>query len=218
MILCHAMHGRPAAVSSNRETARRCLALTILLGLLCIFSGCAGTIQNMREVEPESALIAPGDGKAVVVFMRPAGLGYNVQASVFELIDDAPSLIGIVAARTKVAHAVDPGRHLFMVVGENADFMTAELEAGKVYYAIVAPRIGMWKARFAFEPVRRAQLETWHVKTAEDMCKLVEKTAASDDWAQQNMSSIVSRRTEFYPDWLKQPEEEKPALLPQDGR
>ena len=44
--------------------------------------------------------------------------------------------IGILSGKTKVAHLTEPGEKLFMVIGENADFMKATLEAGKTYYAL----------------------------------------------------------------------------------
>ena len=61
----------------------------------------------------------------MIVFLRPSTLGFAVQSSVFNATEDTPDLVGIVAAKAKVAYQLDPGDYLFMVIGESADFMTA---------------------------------------------------------------------------------------------
>ena len=91
---------------------------SILVVLALLVSGCAGTISNMREVPAGTEAAVPDQGKALVVFARPSTLGFAIQSSVFEVVDSKSSLIGIVAAKTKVAHQIDPGKHLFMVIAE----------------------------------------------------------------------------------------------------
>lgn len=191
---------------------------SILVVLALLVSGCAGTISNMREVPAGTKAAVPDQGKALVVFARPSTLGFAIQSSVFEVVDSKSSLIGIVAAKTKVAHQIDPGKHLFMVIGESADFMTADLLPNKTYYAYVTPRMGMWKARFSLEPKHTQDLGTPELTSALDECRLVELTPASTSWAQGNMDSIQSKRVEYYADWLKTPEGERPVLRPEDGK
>ena len=112
-----------------------------ILFLLLFLSGCAGPVANMQMVPFERIVSAPEKGKSMVVFLRPSGFGFAIQSSVFEITGDTPSLVGIVAARKRVSYQLQPGTHLFMVVGESADFMSAELEANKIYYALVTPRM-----------------------------------------------------------------------------
>ena len=126
---------------------------TGLVALALLLAGCAGTVTNMREVPAGEPAMAPEPGKSLVVFMRPSGFGFAIQSSVFEVRDNDPLLIGIVAAKAKVGYNVEPGKRLFMAVGESADFMTAELEPNKTYYVQVTPRMGLWKARFSLAPV-----------------------------------------------------------------
>ena len=191
---------------------------TMLL-LVLFLSGCAGTVKNMQAVPPERVVTAPEEGKSMVVFMRPSGFGWAIQSSVFEIKEGRPSLAGIVAAKTKVSYQVEPGKHLFMVVGESADFMSAELESNKTYYALVTPRMGMWKARFSLKPVHAneltssSQLNEW----LED-CEWVEKSSASDNWASENMPSIKSKYKNDYTKWISKDLSERPALLPKDGK
>jgi hypothetical protein len=192
----------------------------LILAFAVLLSGCAGTVTNMREVPAAAPPPAPEPGKALVIFMRPSGLGFAIQSSVFEVQENnpVPALIGIVAAKTKVAYRANPGKYTFMTIGENADFMTAELLAGKTYYVRVEPRMGMWKARFGLEPIAQKELAGTKLAGELSECKWVEKSAESDAWAVANMPSIQSKRTEYYRDWIKQEEAKKPRLLPEDGR
>jgi hypothetical protein len=197
---------------TNRNLVWLFAALALLLG------GCAGTVVKMREVPAAEAMQAPESGKALLVFMRPSGLGFAIQSSVFEIKDNAPELIGIVAAKTRVEHQVAPGKYLFMTIGENADFMSAEVAAGKTYYVKVEPRMGMWKARFGLEPYRAKDLSGSVFAGELKDCRPVAKNAESDAWAAENMTSIRQKRSEYYGDWMKKPEAERPRLALEDGR
>lgn len=199
----------------NRLTRSFILALAALALLL---SGCEGTVQHMRTIPAAAPPVVPEPGKALVVFMRPSGIGFGVQSSVFEIKDNYPVLIGIVAAKTKVAYRVSPGKYLFMVIGENADFLSAEILPDRTYYVRVEPRMGMWKARFGLEPVGQKVLGGAGFAGELNECKWVEKTAESDAWASGSIVSIQSKRTEYYPDWIKQVEANRPRLLPEDGK
>jgi hypothetical protein len=190
----------------------------MILVIASLISGCAGTVVHMQELAADKAPIAPAPGKAAVVFLRPSGLGFAVQSSVFEVKDNQSLIVGIVAAKTKVAYQVEPGKRLFMAIGESADFMTAELLPDRTYYVTVAPRMGFWKARFGLEPVSAKDLDSPEFKSSLADCKWVEKTNASENWARGNMASIESKRAEYYPDWMNRPELERPHLSQDDGR
>lgn len=190
------------------------LSTLILLGL--VLSGCAST--KMKMVSPEEVVSKAEDGKAMVIFMRPSNFGGAIQSSVFEIKNDNPELIGIVSANTKVSYQLDPGNYLFMVVGESADFMSAELIANKTYYALVTPRMGWWKARFSLKPVHRAELDSAEFNDWYEECDWVENTPASDAWAKGNMSSIYAKYKEYHADWIEKSAADRPSLLPEDGR
>lgn len=196
---------------------RRPLALLLLLiGAVMIFSGCAVRSGYMQPAGPD-ATVAPESGKAVVVFMRPSRVGGAVQSTVFDVTTDKNVLIGVVSSKTKVAYQVSPGEHLFMVVGESADFMKADIEAGKTYYAAVTPRMGVWKARFSLRPVTRNEIDSEEVKDWVSACQLVEKTTAADQWAKDNAASIQSKREGYYEKWMSKPEADRPMLQKEDG-
>lgn len=190
----------------------------LFLFLIILLTGCAGTVNNMREVSPENIVDTPERGKSLIVFMRPATLGFAIQSSVFEVKDNNVKLAGIVAAKKKVAYQVDPGKHLFMVVGESADFMSAELEENKIYYALVTPRMGLWKARFSLKPVHSDELKTSQFTDWIESCEWVEIAPESESWASSNMSSIQSKRTKYYQGWMEKDASDRPKLLPQDGK
>lgn len=61
--------------------------------------------------------------------MRPSNYGGAIQVTVF----DDTRYIATVSADTHVAYQAEPGKHTFMVVSEAADFMNADLTAGKTY-------------------------------------------------------------------------------------
>jgi hypothetical protein len=44
------------------------------------------------------------------------------------------------------------------------------------------------------------------------------KSAATDEWFAANRSSIQSKRSEYYADWMKTPENERALLRADDGR
>ena len=190
----------------------------VMVIILLVLSGCAGTSNKMRPVPPDSVVTAPDNGQAMVVFMRPSSFGFAIQSSVFDIAGDTPSLVGIVSAKTKVAHQVAPGEHLFMVVGESADFMSADLEADKTYFALVTPRMGAWKARFSLKPVHADALDSSEFTEWLNSCEWVEKTPEAGDWATANMESIKSKQTKYSEKWMGKEESERPRLLPQDGK
>lgn len=198
-----------------RNTVQTMCKSAMLLVLL-LLGACAGTSDYMRNVEPAQANYAPEPDKALIVFMRPSGLGFAVQSSVFDVTDGNPDFVGIVSAKKKIAHYATPGERRFMVISESADFMGATLDAGKVYYALVTPRIGMWKARFSLKPVHSGDFKgpdfaDWFTDT-----QWVETLDSAKTWSAQNMPSIREKMAEDLPEWQQKPN--KPMLYAADGQ
>jgi len=113
---------------------------------------------------PVSTAPAAAVADSKIVFMRPHAYGGAIQASVFDVTGRGDAkFIGIITMHTQISYPVRPGRYTFMVVGESADFMEAEIVSGKSYYALVIARPGAWKARFSFVPVRQNEkrVEQW---------------------------------------------------------
>ena len=198
---------------------KKLISMVVMFSAIMLFTGCAGSVKNMQPLTPEQVVSAPEKDKAMVVFMRPSSIGYAIQSSVFEMKKSTPTLVGIVAAKKKVAYELDAGEHLFMVVGESADFMSANLEANKTYYALVTPRMGVWKARFSLKPISKEELVTSEFNEWLNECEWVGKSQASENWMSGNISDISSKYTEYYAKWLNNKDEaERPKLLMQDGK
>jgi len=203
------------ASKKMQSTVYRSVKLLALLSAF-LLGGCAGSSSYMRDVGPDAANYSTQDDKALIVFMRPSGLGFAIQSSVFEIVDGNPEFLGIVSAKAKVAHYMEPGEKRFMVIGESADFMDATLEPGKVYYSLVTPRFGVWKARFSLRPIRTADLQTeefagWYKDT-----RWVENLESASNWASSNMPSIRKKMGENLPKWLAKAN--KPILASDDGQ
>jgi len=184
--------------------------------LAALVTGCAGPISHMREMAAGEVPPAAPVGKTVIVFMRPSGLGYAIASSVYELKSDGDVFVGIVPAKRKLAYVANPGSTRFMVVSEAADFMAADLEAGKTYYALVTPRMGMWKARFSLRPLTAGDLQGAQFKDWEGDCTWIDNTPASHGWAKQHWADIQSKKVEYLQKW--EPRADKPVLRATDGR
>jgi hypothetical protein len=189
---------------------RLCVLVVMLL------AGCAGPITSMREVTSGDVPTAPPPGKATVVFLRPSTLGFGIASSVYELKADGDTFVGIVPAKRKLVYVVDPGSTRFMVVSEAADFMAADVEAGKTYYTLVTPRMGMWKARFSLRPVTGEELEGKEFANWSRDCTFIENTPASNVWAREHWADIQAKKLEYLPKWELR--NDKPTLRAGDGR
>lgn len=124
----------------------RCLlAATVLL----VLTGCASTMMTKTGV-----ITSPPQGKAIVTFVRPSMFGGAIQFGIW----DSDKFVGILSAKSLVQYAAVPGEHIFMARAENWSYLKANLEAGKEYYVIGKVFPGVWKARAALVPVRKADL------------------------------------------------------------
>ena len=99
-----------------------------------------------------------------------------------------------------------PGEHMFMVVGESADFLKANVSEGKTYYTVVTPRMGFWKARFSMHPVRNDDTAKFKYdsKDFKEMLadsKFVKSGLKAEQWAVKNGNSISSKMNEYLPEW-----------------
>ena len=200
------------------KSKRHPLYSLALLFVVLVLAGCTGPQKKMEVVTPDRVTSRPESGKAVVVFLRPSSMGYGYQSSIFEVKGDQPALAGILAQKEKLAYQLDPGEHLFMVIGEAADFMSADLEAGKTYYALVTPRMGAWRTRFSLKPMHADMIGSPEFNKWAKVCNWVVKLPEADQWARANMASIRSKQARYYQKWMTKHESQRPRLLKEDGR
>ena len=148
----------------------------------------------------------PQDGKAMVVFLRPSFVGGAIASTVYDAPDGEDTFLGSVAHKEKLAYQAEPGAHRFMVIAENADFMDATLEAGKTYYVLVSPRMGVWKARFSLLPVHNdpaaeesvqsAEFKKWMAKSS-----FVEATESNLAWYEKSKGSVEEKKADYLKKW-----------------
>lgn len=191
------------------------------LGLLALAFGCASDSNIsplMDRLGKDAYTPVPLRGQAVVVFMRPTDESSSVQSTLYDMQQDGDHFVGVVSAETKVAFITPAGSHLFMVIGENADFMNAELLEGKTYYALVLPRKGVLKSRFSIRPVRKRQIGTPEFEQWESG-ELLRCGTDCERWVRNNVNSIVGKRSEYLAKWNRKSEVKRRAagLLPEDG-
>ena len=193
------------------------LAIT-LFGLLLV--GCA---SNPMFLSPTGTIERAKGDQAQVVFMRDSFVGSAIAASIYDVTDDEPVFIGILHNRTKLAYSTLPGKHRFMVVSEAADFMEADLSAGRTYYSIVTPRMGTWKARFSMWPVKRTGsrylLDSTEFSNWSQGTRLAIMTPNARSWYAANRNSIIAKQHGYWPVWQRKSKAdlELRTLSPEDG-
>ena len=196
------------------------LYILIIMGALLLY-GCGGAPR--RSAAQPSTTVGPLPGKALVVFVRTlssdaTSVDYR-RSPVFEIRSgaSAPELAGILPVRTMLAYQTDPGKHLFMVVGENADFMTAEVLPNATYYVLVTGRVATRTAFYALRPVTRREQNSNEFRELVASSRWVERTTEWDAWAIANRGFVTSRQSESYRVWARKAESEKQPLRPDDG-
>jgi hypothetical protein len=193
----------------------------LFTAVVLLASGCASTKMVVKE---DQTLVAPATEQSQIIFLRSTFVGSAIQSSIYDVTVGEPEFIGILSNDTKLAHTVDPGKHVFMVVSEAADFMEADLAAGKTYFSMVTPRMGAWVARFSMHPVRNGaagdfqyssdRFQGWLAKT-----KFVENTAESYAWFEAGRDSIKGRQEKYWTVWQEKTAEAlaRRRLNPNDG-
>jgi hypothetical protein len=187
--------------------------LLALLITCYILVGCAIITDHMNPADEDQQTKGPENGKALVHFMRPYKLTTRLsQATIY----DGDTYIGTISADKRLAYQAEPGKHLFMVIGENADFMQAELLADKTYYVKIDSWSGFWKPRYGLIPlsgvVPQAEIDEYYASTQE-----VKVNGAGIKWAMDKQLEIQQRKADFFPDWLSTSDEKKQSLRPESG-
>jgi len=197
--------------------------LSILYSLALCFLGGSGAIWFIGEARSASPQVVPMEGKALIVFVRAFSSDATSvdfrRSPVFRLkaSESEAELVGILSVKTKIAYDVDAGKHLFMVVGENLDFMTADVLPNRTYFVVVTARVGKRTALYSLKAVDKQEQDSKAFTDLLALSKWIEKTAADDSWSLANMPSIKSRRPESYRLWTQKLESERPTLVPNDG-
>ncbi|WP_368430882.1 membrane lipoprotein lipid attachment site-containing protein [uncultured Parasutterella sp.] len=149
----------------------------ILAALL--LTGCASPLMDPIKT-PDNTI--PKD-KAVITFFRTSSFGGAIQAPVArEKNEDDVDFVGVSSTGTQIRDVVDPGEYNYVVSGENADVLKANVEANKAYYVRVEPRMGFWKARFVLYKLTDDELKDAKQQQKIKDCQVVELNEGGKQW------------------------------------
>jgi hypothetical protein len=191
-------------------------------GLVCVLAlACASApgsnISELMERQGKVRTAQPPRGDALIIFVRADEDRAGTQATIYEIADDGDHFVGVSSGSTRLQWVMNPGTHLFMVLGEAADFLKATVAPDKTYYMQVMPRFGFFKARFSFRAVRREELggPEW---TAWQQLELIRCGIDCASWVQSNVNSIQRHKDEDLRYWLTTKSSRISAgVLPEDG-
>ena len=154
----------------------------------------------------------------MVVFLRSSFVGGAIASTVYDAPDGDDTFLGSVAHKEKLAYQAAPGHHRFMVIAENADFVDADLEAGKTYYVLIKPRMGVWKARFSLIPIHAQagaeyNLQSPDFREWDSSTHFVEKAAAADAWYADHKASIDDKKADYLKKWNVMAPQDRAVLV-----
>ena len=161
----------------------RKLILLFAIGLTQL-TGCAS--QMMVTAKNQSLPVLNAD-KSRIVFMRSSSHGTVVSEGLYEVINDKPKFIAVLANNNKYFFDMKPGNHDFMSVGSSgARFLQGNFKAGKTYYVATTPR-GWPGINFALHPFGKSNNSKFNINSGEfkDMLTdtvLVESSPEATKW------------------------------------
>jgi len=174
-----------------------------ILSVLAMFLyGCGSLPYNV--VKP--AVTEPVSDKAMIVFMRPdrGGMAFMMGSAggsgTYAMLYQGDKYIGQLLPKHQLAYEVEPGKYNFMLAGFTADFMEAEVQAGKKYFVnieTIPMGIGIG---FKFRPQNgqqdQAKLEQMH-----KAMKRVEPNEAGQKFAANHESKRMKLKEKYYTQW-----------------
>jgi hypothetical protein len=195
------------------KQARLVCVAVVVFGL--VIAGCGErALRGMRSMPADQVSVkAPAD-QAAVVFLRSAQTGTTT--SLFEVrTPDENKFIGLLVNDTRLVYLTAPGRTRFMVVGLSANFLDAQLDAGKTYQVAVIFGDSA-QEHFRLRPVRPGEEPPAAIKACMDSCKWVENGDRSQAWSREHANSIQRKKMQYLPMWEARPN--RAVLHATDGR
>jgi hypothetical protein len=193
-----------------------------VLFVFLFLAGCGGSSALMKPSKNQD--ITPANKKtAQIVFMRTSFVAGAVNAELFEIANGKIKFIGSIPMGSKIVHKTTPGKKVYMAYGMAADFMTADVRAGKTYYSIVRPNWGT--GGFAPTPIRTDGTSDYNT-SSEDFKKWVSGTeiiepipADAKKWFAKEKNNIMATYKEYWKRFqTKNPNEKAQRhLSPRDG-
>ncbi len=166
----------------------------IILSLLTL--NACGFKSNLMTPAQNDQSTNLADNISRITFYRPSSFGAAIQAPIVEQENSEIKLCGIASYGTKFHYIVNPGKHDFIIGGEYASLLKAEIAPNKNYYVKVIPMMGFWKARFCFEPMSQNQLKEEKIRKEIKSCSLVTPNESAKTWLLENRNSLIIKANE----------------------
>lgn len=185
---------------------------------LSALSGCS----SMMLKAPNQTVPAPDAEQATIVFMRHSSINGAIGADLFDIQGEALQFLGQLSSSSKIVYRTAPGKKVFMAYGSAADFMLADVVAGKTYYVIVRPNWGT--GGFAPTPIRTdgstdyntasSDFQTWLKKTTR-----LELKPEAQAWFEKNRKKFQEIYGVYWPRFNTKNADEmaQRTLRPTDG-
>ena len=190
----------------------RVIGIIIAVTLAAATAGCAG-VSHMTTVPAEEQVQEAEPGKALVYFIRATTLGGGIPAYLY----DGEKYVGTVLPDSHIGFQAAPGEHMFMLTGDTADFMRADLLPDKIYYVVVEPYMGYITYRFALRPmngqVSQEKIDKWLESTRQ-----LDVDEDGERWAASNTARASKFKNKYLAKWEEKPEDAKQFLRPESGK
>jgi len=201
---------------------KNALTTAFLFFSIVLITGCGGLPTRWEQTVKIDDFGDVPNGIARIIFFSPTGSG----AKVFDATNDDLILLGNPGAGQGIVRDIEPGDYLFMVYGENADFMLATLEPNRTYYALIQWRFGIALTRFGLWPIRNGAQGDYPFESelVQRWIKNIDYVAPHEKYlsfwgSERLMRSYQKQRYKYWAKWEdKLPEEKlRRTLLPEDG-
>jgi len=194
-----------------------------VLVVFVFLAGCGGSSALMKPSANQNITPASKQ-KAKIVFMRTSFVAGAINAELFEIAKGKMKFIGSIPMGSKIVHETTPGKKVFMAYGTAADFMIADVRAGKTYYSVVRPNWGT--GGFAPTPVRRDGTTDFNTDSPDfkewvSGTELLEPIPAdAKAWFKKEQKNILTVYKEYWKRFKTKNPNEKAArtLTPKDGK
>jgi hypothetical protein len=167
------------------------LLMTVLVPMLFSFKP-----PPLAEVTP------PQKGKAVVYFARTSAMGMLYNFNFF----DKDKFIGKFSSTGYIRYECEPGEHLFWCRAENRDYITADLEADKIYFVEAEAHMALATVRVELQPIDPKNKK--HASKVKRVVKLINRkdadiTKDEEIAAEDKKKDQIASAVKYYEEELK---------------
>jgi hypothetical protein len=195
-----------------RRTGVVAVAAVLLVVLLT-----ACFASNYRRTEEAGTVPKPSPGKSMVVFLRPATVGFGADFRVYE----GERLMGVVGSETYVYYEMSPGKHSLAALSYSGNsvgnmyYLETDLAANKTYYVLMRPLYAFTTIFVILEPITPKDDQWKQVGALLSQCRRSELVEEAYAWEQKNADQIRTARRKADIEW--QTKQDKRPIKPEDG-